>query len=189
MTEDEDPVDIPRVILGINGPIKHESLNHTIMLYESFFFDKKFPNFSSSARLTIENRHEAVMNPSSIRDNLVGGLDMFEFELKSSTLSRPSLICMHSNDILLNGSRESVERFRTICKQYSVNVMLAIGIPDDVAKDPIGLREKGIETLVSHIHYGSSHGLLFGMLGPVESEIELEIFLSPSPYWWSSYVD
>ena len=180
---DMEIASVSPVVVGINGPLSDafiSSVKH-ILPYESVFFDKSYiaKSESSGSRLTLENRYQAVQNPAAIRDNLVGGLDMFEYEMKCmSFVDGPAIICLHSNDILLNSSRENIDRFKAICKQYSgqAEIVLSIGLPQDVLADPIGQREKGVEYLVSHVHYGSSGGLLFGMMGPIEKDRVVEIY-------------
>lgn len=161
-------MDIPQIVLGINGPITNSSNFSNVYLFESAFFDSssQIPtNTSSAARITLENRFDVILNPMKYIDNQVGGIDMFEYELKSSSHDVDDgkfLVCLHSNHILLQGSKECVDKFKDVCKRYSekFEFLLMISLPLLAVEDPI-------EYLVSHVHYGSSKGLFFGALGPL----------------------
>ena len=150
----------PNNLVGINGQI--ESTFDRVFVFESAFFDSSYSN-SSSNRISLENRWEAVMDPSKYLDNLVGNLDMFEYELKSFRDEGKTLVCLHSNKILLNGTKEFVDKFKEICKRYfeKFEFVLSMGM--------VGGHDASteIESIVSHIHYGSSRGLFFGAIGPL----------------------
>jgi hypothetical protein len=101
-----------------------------------------------------------VRNPDCWLDNISGSLDALELELKSLTDSN-TVICLHNNQLLLDGSSETAQRFRSIIKDHKI--VLAISVPPSIIEE-----EQGAEYLASHVHYGSSNGaLLFGLLGPL----------------------
>jgi hypothetical protein len=108
----------------------------------------------------MENRSMFVERPTEYLDNVVGSMDAFETELKS--LSN-HVVCLYSNSLLLNGGREYAEKFKAVVSSSpSVKVVLAISVPDSI-RDEV----QGAEYLASHVHYGSSNGLFFGLLGPL----------------------
>ena len=142
-------------ILGQDGPITVSDAD-SVLMFESFFFDRSGEGSAklNATRLTLETRHEAVLKPLDFLDNLVGSMDAFELELKSL---ENRIICLHSNDLLLSGSREFVERFRrAIATSKSIKVVLSIALPDSITSE-----QQGAEFLESHVHYGSSNGLFF----------------------------
>ncbi len=154
-----------QVIVGIEGPLKNLSEISEVLLFESAFFDASSQSSPacSVARISLENRWDALLNPTKYIDNLVGSQDMFEYELKSFGGPK-TLVCLHSNKILLDGSKESLETFKDTCNRYSskFDFMLSISLPRDLQGD----FETLVEYLVSHVHYGSSKGLFFGCIGP-----------------------
>lgn len=158
------------MILTCLGPIEQTEFDH-VFYFESMLFDRGSPGMLSD-RLTLENRFEFVKSPEKYLDNVTGNLDMFEFELKSllqsgSDLSK-TLICMHENDLLLNGSKEFIAEFKKIVTRYRVHIVLSISLLKSDSPE---------EYLVSHIHYGSTHGLFFGALLMRPGE-NFEIYLS-----------
>ena len=164
-------------ILGQDGSITVSDAD-SVLMFESFFFDRSGEGSAklNATRLTLETRHEAVLKPLDFLDNLVGSMDAFELELKSL---ENRIICLHSNDLLLSGSREFVERFRrAIATSKSIKVVLSIALPDSITSE-----QQGAEFLESHVHYGSSNGLFFGLLGPLvidsdTSEMKLDMYLA-----------
>ena len=167
----------PSVIVGIQGPLENLSDALQVFLFESSFFDSSSRSSTSAARITLENRWEAVLNPTGYVDNLVGGQDMFEYELKSFRGPK-TVVCLHSNKILLDGSKESVEKFKDTCKRYSdkFQFLLSISLPPETTGEDF---ESMVEYLVSHVHYGSAKGLYFGAIGPfvLDSPATSEIYL------------
>jgi len=155
------------VIVGMEGPLTSPSEFAQVFLFESAFFDSssQATSSSSASRITLENRWDAVLNPNKLLDNLVGGQDMFEYELKSFTGSGKVLVCLHSNQILLDGSKDSLDKFKDTCKRYAnkFEFILSISVPSTMVG---GDFDTIVEYLVSHVHYGSAKGLLFGALGP-----------------------
>ena len=153
------------MIVTVNGPIDARTISGNVLLFESLLFDRsgEFPS-ASATRLSLENRWQMLASPDAFLDNITSSLDLFEFELKNLSLPPNSLLCMHSNDLLLSGSKEVVKQFKEIVARSSVRIVLAIGLP------PRNLRSSTVdptEYLVSHVHYGMKGGLLFGLLGPV----------------------
>lgn len=149
------------MILGPEGPLEVDA-NINVLLFESALFDlskmQRVPP-SVTTRIALENRAHAVQTPENWLDNLTGSLDALELELKS--VQEKSVICLHSNQLLLDGSKEIVLRFKSLVKQHLV--VLSISVPPSIVDE-----SQGAEYLISHIHYGSSNGsFLFGLLGPL----------------------
>lgn len=150
------------MILGPNGPIQIDDKT-IILFFESALFDSSHLARQSplnTARISLENRSQAVCVPENWLDNLSGNLDALETELKA-LYDTNVVICLHSNQLLLEGSRDVVDRFKAIIERHKI--ILSISVPPSIVDE-----SQGAEYLASHVHYGSSNGaLLFGMLGPL----------------------
>jgi hypothetical protein len=153
------------MIIGINGPIDELS-DAIVLFFESFFFDKTKHSRSKldCSRLVLDNRWAMVENPDLYLDNMVGSIDGLEVELKTlDTNGKPCLVCLHTNDMLLSGGKDTLSRLKTVSASSKCYIVLSISVPEDITDEALGT-----EYLVSHVHYGSSNGAcFFGMMGPL----------------------
>lgn len=159
------------MIIGPSGPISVPA-NTKVLFLESLLFDRTRTVRGSLKpipdRISLESRWTMLRNPDVYIDNLVGSLDALEQELSviSGSVIDSWLVCLHSNDLLINSgsSKEFINRFKSIASsRNNVQLVLSISVPPSITNEV-----QGTEYLVSHINYGSSGGsMLFGMLGPL----------------------
>jgi hypothetical protein len=154
------------MILGHCGQIDLNPNETDVYLLESILFDKSHAYSNSSlkpSRISLENRWEVEESPTEWLDNLTGSLDALELELKTIKRNGNILLCLHSNELLLNGNRDVLSRFKSILERERIECVLSVSIPDSIQDENIAS-----EYLASHIHYGSANGqLMFGALGPL----------------------
>jgi hypothetical protein len=116
------------------------------------------------ARISLDNRWRMLEQPDAFLDNQTGDIDMLEQELRSLPRDEKTLICLHSNTLLVAGGSKTAEKLRGLLTSFAdrATVLLAIGLPDNTTLPP----ENAVEYLASHVFYGKD-GLHFGMLGPL----------------------
>ena len=164
------------MIIGIDGPVEVPP-DTPVLMFESLLFDRSKSSKSKldSSRLTLENRWAMVENPHNFLENIVGSLDAVETELSNFS----GIICLHSNDILLTGTKETALRLKAIAAKSKAKIVLSISVPPDIRDESLGT-----EYLVSHVHYGAHSGsIFFGLIGPFTvredaSVTELKMYLN-----------
>lgn len=147
---------------GAIAPVDRQATN--ILVFESALFDRSASLDLSkvrTSRIYLENRWEVLQEPDKWLDNVTGSLDALELELKAIR-DKKTVVCFHSNDQILQGGPDFIERFKSITEREKITCILSISVPEPVI-DEI----QSSEYLVSHIHYGSQSGLFFGLLGPL----------------------
>ena len=150
------------MILGVEGPIQLTD-DEPVLMLESFLFDRTGTGHKlETGRISLENRWAIFRSPDQWMDNVIGSIEGLDYELRNSD-QEPFVICLHSNDLVLNSNKETISRLKSISQSYAVKIILSISVPKDVSDE-----NQGVEYLVSHVHYGLGNGsIFFGMIGPL----------------------